>query len=127
MKPLIVFGSGSFAAKGKPAGADSRIAIPVAGDNKEHRELIMKLVSDTGFDAYDAGVLAESWRQQPGSPVYCTDLHYDEIPDALASAEASRLAARRDLAAAVFQERAGDSRTNPDADFGVKVSRIIFM
>lgn len=99
----------------------------MAGDNKEHRELIAKLVSDTGFDAYDAGSLAESWRQQPGSPVYCTDLQYDEISAALASAEASRLATRRDLAAAIFQERAGDNRTNPDADFGVQVSRIIFM
>lgn len=127
IKAWNAIGSGSFAAKGKPAGAEGRIAIPVAGDNKEHRELIAKLVSDTGFDAYDAGSLAESWRQQPGSPVYCTDLQYDEISAALASAEASRLATRRDLAAAIFQERAGDNRTNPDADFGVQVSRIIFM
>lgn len=57
----------------------------------------------------------------------CTNLHYDEISAALASANASRLATRSDLAAAIFQERAGDSRTNPDADFGVQVSRIIFM
>nr|WP_024964973.1 NAD(P)-binding domain-containing protein [Pantoea sp. IMH] len=127
IKAWNAIGSGSFAAKGKPAGAESRIAIPVAGDNSAHRELIMKLVSDTGFDAYDAGSLADSWRQQPGSPVYCTDLHYNEIAAALASAEASRLATRRDLAAAIFHERAGDSTTNPDADFGVKVSRLLFM
>ncbi|WP_246113540.1 hypothetical protein [Streptomyces montanus] len=31
----------------------------------------MRLVDDTG---YDAGKLADSWRQQPNSPAYCTEL-----------------------------------------------------
>lgn len=30
------------------------------------------LVNASGFDAVDAGSLSDSWRQQPGSPVYCT-------------------------------------------------------
>ena len=33
----------------------------------------MKLVDELGFDPVDAGDLDESWRQQPGSPVYGTD------------------------------------------------------
>ncbi|MEZ0583163.1 NADPH-dependent F420 reductase [Erwinia sp. STN24] len=126
IKAWNAIGSGSFAEKGMPQGAADRIAIPVAGDDEASRQLIMRLVNDTGFDAFDAGSLADSWRQQPGSPVYCTDLHYDEIPAALAEADISRLPKRRDLAVAVFQERAGDSVTNPNADFGVQVSRIIF-
>ena len=116
----------SFETRGKPKGDPDRIALPVAGDRKQDRDVALKLVEDTGFDAFDAGSLADSWRQQPGSPVYCTDLHYDEIPAALAEADISRLPKRRDLAVAVFQERAGDSVTNPNADFGVQVSRIIF-
>lgn len=34
----------------------------------------MSLVDDTGFDPYDAGTLADSWRQQPNGPAYCTEL-----------------------------------------------------
>ena len=47
----------------------------------------MQLVEDTGFDAFDAGTLADSWRQQPGAPCYCTDLTLAELPAALAAAE----------------------------------------
>lgn len=61
----------------------------------------------TGFDGFDAGLLAESWRQQPTSPVYCTDLTYREMGPALVAAERDRLPKRRELANAVFQERSG--------------------
>ena len=87
----------------------------------------MALVEDTGFDAVDAGTLAESWRQQPGAPGYCTDLTRGELLAALAAAERTRLPARRDLAVAAFMERAGDGVTNPDAEYGVRVSRALFM
>jgi hypothetical protein len=33
----------------------------------------MQLVEDLGFDAVDAGSLAESWPQQPGTPSYVQD------------------------------------------------------
>jgi 8-hydroxy-5-deazaflavin:NADPH oxidoreductase len=42
-------------------------------------------------------------------------------------AEASRLPKRRDLAAAAIQERVGDSKTNPDADYGVRLNRALYM
>ena len=85
----------------------------------------MRLVEETGFDAFDAGSLAESWRQQPGAPGYCTDLTREEMPGALAVAERARLPKRRDLVVAVVQERVGDGKTNPDAAFGVRVARAI--
>jgi len=87
----------------------------------------MALVEDTGFDGFDAGALADSWRQQPGSPSYCTDLTAEELPAALASAEAARLPTRRDLAIAAIQERAGDSTTNLDAEYLVRLTRALFM
>jgi hypothetical protein len=34
----------------------------------------MRLVDEIGFDPVDGGPLAESWRQQPGSPCYANDL-----------------------------------------------------
>jgi predicted dinucleotide-binding enzyme len=64
--------AGTQRTKGVPAGTPGRIAIPVAGDCEEARRVAMQLVDDTGFDPYDAGVLADSWRQQPMGPAYCT-------------------------------------------------------
>ena len=120
-------GSSSFANKGMTSGSPGRIALPVAADREADRKVAMALVEDTGFDAFDAGTLAESWRQQPGAPCYGTDLTREELPAALTAADSARLPKRRDLAVAAFQERMGDSTTNPDADFGVRVSRALFM
>ncbi len=40
----------------------------------------MQLVDDTGFDPFDAGVIADSWRQQPGTPpAYCTELGLEDL------------------------------------------------
>ncbi|MFE4058971.1 NADPH-dependent F420 reductase [Streptomyces sp. NPDC059096] len=126
-KAWNAIGSHSFATKDKPAGSADRIAIPVAADSDKDRRLAMALVEDTGFDAFDAGTLADSWRQQPGAPSYCTDLTREEMPGALAAAEAERLPKRRDLGIAAVQERVGDSSTNPDAQYLVRLNRALFM
>jgi len=118
--------SASFAEKGVPAGTAWRIAIPVAADGDRERDIAMKLVDETGLDAVHSGPLSESWRQQPGSPSYCTDLTCKEMPDALAETERSRLPARRELAIAVIAERMGDSTTNPDSDYAVRLTRVLF-
>src|SRR4028118_1482825 len=94
-KAWNAIGSGSFATLGKPAGSPDRIALPVAADREKDRSVAMALVEDTGLDAFDAGTLADSWRQQPGSPCYCTDLSREAMPAALASAARERLARGR--------------------------------
>jgi 8-hydroxy-5-deazaflavin:NADPH oxidoreductase len=127
VKAWNAIGSDSFARKGKPAGSPDRIAIPVAADSDRDRKVGMALVEDTGFDAFDAGTLADSWRQQPGAPGYCTDLTLDEMPAAHAAAERARLPKRRDLAVAAIVERVGDGTTNPDAEYGVRLNRALFM
>jgi len=119
--------SASFAEKGRPAGAAGRIAIPVAADGDRERDVAMALVDETGLEPVYSGTLAESWRQQPGSPVYCTDLIRDEIAGALAAAERARLPKRRDLAIYAIMERVGDSTTNPDSDYAVRLTRALFM
>ena len=119
--------SASFAEKGAPAGIPGRIAIPIAADGEREREVAMRLVDETGLDPVYSGNLADSWRQQPGSPVYCTDLTRDEIPAALAATERARLPKRRDLAIDAILERVGDSTTNPDSDFAVRLTRALFM
>jgi predicted dinucleotide-binding enzyme len=127
VKAWNAIGSASLARKSKPAGASDRIAIPVAADRDHDRKVAMSLVNDTGLDAFDAGSLADSWRQQPGAPVYCTDLSYAEIGAALDAAQRDRLPKRRDLGVAVMQERLGDSTTNPDEEWGVRLVRAINM
>ncbi|GAA3979733.1 NAD(P)-binding domain-containing protein [Streptomyces marokkonensis] len=126
-KAWNAIGSHSLATRDKPAGSPDRMAIPVAADTDRDRRVAMTLVEDTGLDAFDAGTLADSWRQQPGAPCYCTDLTREELPGALAAAQAGRLPARRDLAVAAIQERVGDGTTNPDAEYGVRLSRALYM
>jgi hypothetical protein len=71
---------------GEPKGTPERIALPVAGDDPAAKDFVMKLVDDLGFDPVDAGGLDESWKQQPGTPVYTADLHADGVRKALAEA-----------------------------------------
>jgi 8-hydroxy-5-deazaflavin:NADPH oxidoreductase len=42
---------------GRPAGAQNRIALPVAGDNSADKSTVMSLIEQLGFDAVDAGGL----------------------------------------------------------------------
>jgi 8-hydroxy-5-deazaflavin:NADPH oxidoreductase len=76
--------------RGKPAGTPGRIALPVAGDDKKAKAIVMRLVDELGFDAVDAGGLDESWRQQPGSPVYTKDFDGAGVRRALSEASPER-------------------------------------
>jgi predicted dinucleotide-binding enzyme len=76
--------------RGKPKGTPGRIALPVAGDDARAKQTVMELVDAIGFDPIDAGGLDESWRQQPGTPVYAADKDADGVRKALASASNKR-------------------------------------
>ena len=75
---------------GRPAGTPGRIALPVAGDDDAAKAVVLRLIDELGFDGVDAGGLDESWRQQPGTPVYTTDLDADGVRRALAEASRER-------------------------------------
>ena len=75
---------------GKPAGSPGRIALPVAGDDDAAKHVVMALVDELGFDPVDAGSIDESWRQQPGTPVYAADLDAAGAIEALAEASPER-------------------------------------
>ncbi|WP_317619078.1 NADPH-dependent F420 reductase [Dickeya zeae] len=99
-KPVIkawnALGSGTLKEASREPGAPDRLAIPMSGDNVTAKQIVAKLVNDTGFDVVDAGPLAESWRQQPGTPAYCTELAIDELKLALAAANAASAPKNRD-------------------------------
>ncbi len=75
---------------GRPANAVGRIALPVAGDDPAAKAVVMKLVDELGFDPVDSGGLDESWRQQPGTPVYTSDHDVEGVIAALAQASRKR-------------------------------------
>jgi hypothetical protein len=74
----------------KPKGDPTRIAIPVAGDDATAKAKVMALIDELGFDGVDDGGLDESWRQQPGSLSYGTDLPAEKLREALANADPQR-------------------------------------
>ena len=76
--------------RGKPKGTKGRIALPVAGDDPRAKQVVVDLLDQLGFDGVDAGSLDESWRQQPATPVYGTDLDADGVRRALQEAKRER-------------------------------------
>ncbi len=108
----------TLAEAGSAPGTPNRIAIPIAGDDTAAKALVADLVSITGFDIVDAGSLEESWRLQPGTPAYCTELTATELKAALAAADKGRAASNRDAIMASFSKpgaqftRAGAVATN---------------
>lgn len=75
---------------GRPPGSPDRIALPVAGDDQTAKSVVMALVDELGFDEVDAGTLDESWRQQPGTPVYTADFDADGVRRELMEASPER-------------------------------------
>ncbi|HTV91964.1 MAG TPA: NADPH-dependent F420 reductase [Verrucomicrobiae bacterium] len=76
--------------EGKPQGTPGRIALPVAGDDPKAKKLVMDLVDQLGFDPVDDGTIADSWRQQPGTPVYAKDYDAAGVQRALGEATKER-------------------------------------
>jgi 8-hydroxy-5-deazaflavin:NADPH oxidoreductase len=100
----------SLAEGGLPPGAKGRIALPVAGDNPRAKAVVIGLVDALGFDGIDAGRLDESWRQQPGTPVYCTDYDADGVRRALTLADRVRSPELRESSIAKMQKLPAGTR-----------------
>ncbi len=75
---------------GRPAGDPKRFALPIAGDDDRAKGVVLRLLDELGFDGVDAGGLDESWRQQPGTPVYGADLDAAGVRRELAAATRER-------------------------------------
>ena len=92
--PVVKAFNGIYAADllsaGRPAGDPERRALPVAGDDEAAKQVVVSLLDSIGFDAADAGPLAESWRQQPGTPVYGAAADAAGIQGLLAQASPER-------------------------------------
>ena len=54
----------------RPASAADRTYLPIAGDGAGAKLAVVEFLDSIGYGADDAGPLADSWRQQAGSPAY---------------------------------------------------------
>lgn len=94
--PVVKAFNGTYAQdildKGRPEGTVGRQALPVAGDDAAAKQTVRDLIDELGFDTVDAGGLDESWRQQPGTPVYGNQGDVATIQKALAAASPERTA-----------------------------------
>jgi predicted dinucleotide-binding enzyme len=73
-----------------PYGAPDRSALPIAGDDAAAKAEVAELLDYLGYDAADIGTLAESWRSEPGTPVYCLPYFPGLAPDDVRPYEAFR-------------------------------------
>lgn len=102
----------TIASGGTAPGTPDRVAMSIAGDDMRAKQVVAALGNDIGFDVVDAGSLAESWRQQPGTPAYCTELTAPELTQALAAAVPGKAPAIRDaIMAQLYKSETLPSRT----------------
>ena len=59
-----------LASLARPSGAPDRTALPIAAGDAAARTAVTAYLDSIGYDAVDAGTLADSWHQEPGTPVY---------------------------------------------------------
>ncbi len=98
VKALNTIPSKALMAAGRPAGSRDRVALPISGDDNKAKKIVAQLIDRIGFDSVDAGTIAESWRQQPGSPVYCTNPTKEELQLWLKKVDRPLLATDREKA-----------------------------
>lgn len=82
--------------EGTPEGTSGRIAMAIAGNDVSQKQIIMDVVNQLGFDTVDSGSLSDSWRQQPGTLAYCTELTKEELTKALEKANKEKAPFLRD-------------------------------
>lgn len=89
---------------GKEQGSENRIAMAISGDNEQSKKIISSVANDAGYDVVDAGSLSESWRHQPGTPAYCTELDLKDLSHALLDADKDKAAEIRDFVISKFMD-----------------------
>jgi 8-hydroxy-5-deazaflavin:NADPH oxidoreductase len=81
----------------RPAGSADRTALPIAGDDPQAKAAVTEFLDAIGYDAVDAGPLAEGRRFQPGTAPYGApyaggDENFTASPGVPAGADAIRRA-----------------------------------
>ncbi|WP_225890819.1 NADPH-dependent F420 reductase [Streptomyces dioscori] len=56
----------------RPTGAADRPYLPIAGNSASAKAAVSEFIQSIGYGLVDGGPLADSWRQEPGTPVWGT-------------------------------------------------------
>jgi predicted dinucleotide-binding enzyme len=72
---------------GRPTGTPNRRALVIAGDDREAKTAVTRLLDRFGFDTVDAGPLKEGWRIQRDTPGYGPRRTAQELRNDLAAAK----------------------------------------
>ena len=72
----------------RPAGSEDRSYLPISGDDADAKTAVTKFLDSIGYGAVDGGSLADSWRQEPGTPVYGPPYGEFSNPDGTPAGEA---------------------------------------
>lgn len=59
-----------LASQARPAGAEDRSALAIAGDDADAKATVTRLLDEIGYDTLDLGPLAEGWRTQRDTAAY---------------------------------------------------------
>ena len=54
----------------RPAGAEDRTTLPIYGDDASGKQTATQFLDALGYDTFDGGLLADSWRSERDRPVY---------------------------------------------------------
>ena len=79
--------SGHITTQASPAGTVGRRALSIFGDDASARATAEALLDELGFDVVDGGVLADSWRIEPGTPGYGAEDDESQLTQHLAESK----------------------------------------
>jgi predicted dinucleotide-binding enzyme len=77
----------SLTTEGLPSGTKDRRALVVAGDDRDAKATVARLIDQFGFDVVDAGPLREGWRIQRDTPGYGPRRNAEQLRQDLAAAK----------------------------------------
>ncbi|MNK75891.1 NADP oxidoreductase coenzyme F420-dependent [compost metagenome] len=78
----------------RPKGDAARTTLPIAGNDAAAKDAVTRFIEAIGYDVVDAGSLADSWRIEPGTPIYFWR-YAPAVPEGVAGDEAKRIYQQR--------------------------------
>ncbi|MFV0450880.1 MAG: NADPH-dependent F420 reductase [Propioniciclava sp.] len=85
VKSLNHLAYADLTAQARQGDHGDRLALAVAGDDREARQQVARLVSDVGFDAVEVG-LADAWMLEPSGPLFGRHLTHHDLAAEMAAA-----------------------------------------